>query len=140
MNQPSKLSLPIEFGNAGAIDTHGSGWFIGFSDWSKLEPHNLRYMPRDSQLSGLCVKWFAHSAGDPDGEEKPISTGRTMSVLISDQSDFRIDFSSDPKFSLDATETFRLQFKGDFVIWGAGVFHRTFGRQASTIMTIRWET
>jgi hypothetical protein len=139
MSQPSKLILPVEFGNAGAIDTQESGWFIGFSSWSKLEPHNLRYMPNDMQSNGLCVKWFSHSAGDPAGEEKPLSTGRTMSVLISDQTDFRIDFSFDPKFPVGATETYRLQYQGDFIIWGAGVFHRAFGQRASTIMTICWE-
>jgi hypothetical protein len=135
----SKLNLPVEFGNAGAMDTHGSGWFMGFSDWSKNEPHHLRHMPKDTMSSCLCVKWFAHEAGDPNGQEKPVSSGRTISVLVSDESDFRIDFCFDSSFDPESTLSYQLSRKGDFVIWGAGVYHRAFGQQASTIMSIRWE-
>jgi len=24
----------VEFGNAGGLDTRGTGWFVGFSDWT----------------------------------------------------------------------------------------------------------
>ena len=27
--------LDVEAGNASELDTHGSGWFIGFSDWAR---------------------------------------------------------------------------------------------------------
>jgi hypothetical protein len=89
--------------------------------------------------SGLCVKWFNHSVGDPCGQEKPISSGRSISILVSDNSDFQIDFSADAQFPIGRTLTYRLQRKGDFAIWGANVFHRAFGHRAATIMTIRWE-
>jgi hypothetical protein len=136
----SKLDLPVEFGNTETTDTHGSGWFIGFSDWSKHEPHHLRHIPNDAIGSGLCVKWFAHKAGDPKGQDKPVSSGRTISILVSEESDFRIEFCFDSSFEPEITLSYRLQRKGDFVIWGAGVYHRAFGHQASTIMSLRWET
>jgi len=30
--------VDVEFGNAGDIDTNGTGWFIGFSEWAKGVP------------------------------------------------------------------------------------------------------
>ncbi len=27
--------MDLEFGNAGSIDTRGTGWFVGFSDWTR---------------------------------------------------------------------------------------------------------
>lgn len=131
--------LPVEFGNAGSLDTNGTGWIIGFSHWSKCEPYDLRHIPGGALSAGLCVKWFSHLAGDPNGQDKPVSTGRTMSVLVSDLSDFRIDFSADSTFPTNATMTHRLQRTGDYVIWGPGVYHRAFGLKAATIMTVRWE-
>ena len=62
-----------------------------------------------------------------------------MSVLVSDLSDFSIDFSADSTFPKNATITYRLQRMGDYVIWGSGVYHRAFGLKAATIMTVRWE-
>ncbi len=131
--------LPLEFGNAGAVDTEGTGWFVGFSDWSKLSPHDLRHMPAGQSSTGLCVKWLAHAAGDPDGQEKPISTGRTISILVSARGEFRLDFSSDPAFPVGGTVTHSLRREGDYAIWGPGIYHRAFGVEASTILSIRWE-
>ena len=86
--------MNVEFGNAGSIDTNETGWFIGFSEWMKSEPHNLRFIPRDLSLNSMCVKWGIHTAGSPNGEEKPISEGRTISILVSEQGKFRLNFDS----------------------------------------------
>jgi hypothetical protein len=51
------LPMEIEFGNAGEVETNGTGWFIGFSPWSKTEASALRHMPADLEATGLCVKW-----------------------------------------------------------------------------------
>ena len=132
-------ALPVEFGNAGSVATAGTGWFIGFSDWTKSKPHDLRHMPRDVLSSNLCLKWYVHPAGDPNGQDKPLSSGRTVSMLVSEQSRFQLDFSADPSFAADATTTYWLRRAGDYVIWGAGLYHRAFGREPATILTVRWE-
>lgn len=139
MIQPPQLDLPIESGNAGSLDTNQTGWMIGFSGWSQREPHNLRHLPFETLSQGLCVKWFSHSAGDPNGEEKPVSTGRTISILVSESSHFRIEFSDEPTFPPARTQVHTLQRMGDFVIWGSGLHHRAFGLRPATILTIRWE-
>jgi hypothetical protein len=129
--------LELEFGNAGEVDTQGGGWFIGFSPWTR-SACGLRHMPQETLASGLCVKWFAHEAGDPNGEAKPISQGRTMSILVGADSEFRIDFSPHAGFDADRTVSHTLRRSGDFVIWGAGIHHRACGVQAASILTIRW--
>jgi len=132
-------ALPIEFGNLEDLDTNGTGWFIGFSDWCKHGADDLRYSSDKGVSSGLCVKWFSHSAGDPAGQNKPISTGRTMSILISNLSEFRLDFSFDTHFPLNSTVSKTLKHMGDYAIWGPGIFHRAYGMKPATIITIRWE-
>jgi hypothetical protein len=139
MNQPPKSQMPVEFGNAEQLDTNRTGWMLGFSDWSKDGGHNLRHMPVSASSVGLCAKWFSHQAGDPNGQEKPLSTGRTMSILISEHSEFRIDFSADPSFPAEKTLTHVLRARGDFAIWGEGLYHRAFGLKAAIVMTLRWE-
>lgn len=129
--------MELEFGNAAEVDTEGSGWFIGFSSWAR-SACGLRHMPQEALASGLCVKWFAHEAGDPEGEAKPISQGRTMSILVGADSEFRIDFSPHAGFDLDTMVSHTLRRRGDFVIWGEGIHHRAYGLQAATILTIRW--
>jgi hypothetical protein len=129
--------MELEFGNAGDIDTQGSGWFIGFSPWTRSDS-GLRHVPQEALASGLCVKWFAHEAGDPNGEVKPVSQGRTMSMLVGADSKFRIEFSLHPNFDAGTTASHTLRRIGDFVIWGAGIHHRAYGLQAATILTIRW--
>lgn len=131
--------LPVEFGRADDLDTRGTGWMIGYSDWARQAPHDLRFMPRDAASTGLCVKWFRHPAGDPSGQDKPLSTGRTMSMLVSGRSEFRIEFSHDPAFPPARTVSHTLREHGDFVVWGPGVYHRAFGVEAATILTVRWE-
>ena len=99
MQHPDAPGLPVEFGNAGAVDTQGTGWFVGYSDWCKTGTHQLRHVDMDSAARGPLVKWFAHPPGDPAGQVKPLSTGRTVSVLVSEGGEFRIDFCADPVFS-----------------------------------------
>lgn len=139
MNPGPLLSLPVEYGNAEDIDTNETGWMIGFSDWSIEEPHNLRHMPVGTSSNAICLKWFNHAKGDPNGQDKPLSVGRTMSMLVSERSEFRLEFSVDPRFPAEGTQAHTLKRKGDFVIWGPGIYHRAYGLKSATIMTIRWE-
>jgi hypothetical protein len=138
---PVSLSLlreRVEFGNAGTLDTHGTGWFVGFSDWTRSALGDLRHVAAGAPTAGLCIKWFAHAAGDPNGEAKPISEGRSLSVLVSPASEFRIEFSSTADFAPEATISHTLRRQGDFVVWGEGVHHRAFGMEAACVMTVRW--
>lgn len=132
------LAEHIEFGNAGRVDTAGTGWFIGFSEWTTSNGLKLRHVPTDEESKGLCVKWFMHPAGDPSGQAKPLSEGRTMSILVGAQSEFRLEFSQSQDFAPESTVVYTLREPGDFVIWGAGVFHRAFGIQPASILTVRW--
>ena len=137
--QPPPSALPVEFGNAGDVDTHGTGWFIGFSDWTRHPDPMLRHVPAGADTRGLCVKWFAHPAGHPAGEAKPVSEGRTMSMLVGAPGEFRIEFCALPGFDDGAVQSHTLRRNGDFAIWGAGVWHRAFGVLPTTILTIRWQ-
>lgn len=134
---PAADSLQVESGNAGTLDTHGSGWFIGFGDWAR-SASGLRHMPADALAQGLCVKWFWHPAGDPNGEAKPLSEGRTMSILVGPPSDFRIEVSAEPGFPPEATRVIHLRETSDFAAWGPGLHHRAFGLQPAGIQTLRW--
>lgn len=80
MSSQSLLTRNVEFGNASDVDTDGTGWFVGFSEWAKGSSTELRYVAAGESAAGLCVKWFVHPAGDPQGEAKPLSEGRTMSI------------------------------------------------------------
>ncbi len=131
--------MNVEFGNAGQLDTNGSGWFIGFSDWAKSEPGLLRFLPQERELSGLCVKWKLHQQGDPNGEPKPVSSGKTISIMVGHPGSFKLEFCDSPSFLPSESVSFTLAEVGDFVIWGEGVYHRAFGLAASCILTIRWE-
>lgn len=132
----------VEFGNAGEVDTQGTGWFIGFSDWARQPQQQgapLRHMPIDTASTGLCVKWFMHPAGQPNGEAKPLSEGRTISMLAGEAGEFRLEFSRSASFEAGRTLTQVLRRQGDFAIWGPGIFHRAFAVQPSCILTIRWQ-
>ena len=127
-------TIDVEFGNAGKADTQATGWFIGFSEWAT----GLRHMPIEDLSSGLCVKWFEHAAGHPNGDAKPLSEGRTISMLVGASSEFKIQCSLDASFPEDKTVTHVLRKTGDYVIWGPGIYHRTFGIKQATILTLRW--
>lgn len=133
--------MDIEFGNAGTLETDQTGWFIGFSQWAKsreAQAANLRYMPKDSLLHTLHVKWMAHSANDNRGTQKPPSQGRTISMLVSENGSFRIHFAPNDQFDEAELIEYRLSAHGDFVIWGENIHHRWFVDEACTIMTLRW--
>jgi hypothetical protein len=139
MPTPLVLALPVEFGNAETTETSGTGWFIGFGAWAKNGNSELRYIPQELGSQGLCMKWYVHPAGHPNGEDKPLSTGRTVSILVSARSHFELEFSRTANFDPDSTASHTLRKVGDFAIWGPGVYHRAFGRQEATIVTLRWE-
>jgi hypothetical protein len=133
--------MDIEFANASTLDTNNTGWFIGFSDWVKAtlaDGVDLRFMPKEALARTIHVKWMNHPAGDPRGTEKPPSEGRTISILVSEQGRFRIEFSPDGDFESEKAVRHTLQKHGDFVIWGEQIHHRWFVDEACTILTIRW--
>jgi hypothetical protein len=129
--------MNVEFGNASAVDTRDTGWVVGFSDWSK-SASGLRYIPRDTDVRSLCIKWYLHQPGDPNGTGKPVSEGRTFSILAGTAGEFRIDFSETPAFDPASTITHVLREPGDFLIWGDGVYHRWSCVKPSCILTVRW--
>jgi hypothetical protein len=131
-------TLDVEFGNAGTAATQGTGWFVGFSDWARGGGANLRFMPADALSRGLCVKWFDHPAGHPNGEAKPLSEGRTLCLLVGAGGEFRIDCSLDAGFAPERTLTRVLRHSGDYIAWGPGLHHRAFGLARTTMLTIRW--
>ncbi|WP_221028920.1 hypothetical protein [Actomonas aquatica] len=131
------MTLEIETGNLGEVPTSGTGWAVGFSPWTDT-PGSLRHVPADTAVRGLCLKWKTHQAGDPQGINKPVSSGRTLSVLVSAESRFRIEFASDAAFTQDVSAVV-LKRAGDFVAWGAGVHHRWEAQTGCTMMTLRWE-
>ncbi len=130
-----RLGMDIEFGNAGEVPTEGTGWFIGFSSWAA----GLRQMPQQQATTGLCVKWFAHTPGNPNGEPKPVSEGRTISVVVGEPGEFRIEFSRTAAFLPGDTVVYVLRRVGDFAAWGSGVYHRAFCVRATSLLTVRWQ-
>jgi hypothetical protein len=133
--------MDIEFGDANALDTQGTGWFVGFSPWVQTPDrgtHSLRYMREATASRGLCVKWMRHPAGDPRGAAKPVSVGRTLSIFASDSGRFCIDFSERIDFPAGHTESFVLDRPGLFCVWGPGLFHRYAVEADCTILTVRW--
>jgi len=133
--------MDVEFNNVANLDTGGTGWFIGFSDWASARlpgVSDLRYMPAELRSHSLCMKWMTHPAGDPRGVAKPPSMGRTLSVMVSDAGRFRLQFARDQKFSKGQMRCYTLRRQGDFVIWGENLHHRWQVEEACTILTLRW--
>jgi len=140
------FAVEIESGNTASVDTQGTGWFIGFSEWTRNAPSDghhhpaadLRFMPRETQAQSLQVKWMVHPVGDPRGESKPISNGRTISILVSETGRFHLEFAPDAGFDPARVERHLLRRHGDFLIWGAGLHHRWWVEETCTILTLRW--
>jgi len=133
--------MDVEFNNAGKVDTNETGWFVGFSEWAKANlpgGANLRYMSRHSLSHTLCVKWMDHKVTDPNGSGKPVSDGRAISILVSENGRFRVEFSDHPNFPAGQTVKHTLQNHGDFVIWGDHLYHQWFVDEPCSIVTIRW--
>jgi hypothetical protein len=135
-----RKDVDIEFNDVSGIDTNGTGWVLGFGEWLNTGDAGqaLRYMPRDARSHSLCMKWMHHRKGDPLGTGKPVSEGRTMSILVSEAGRFRVQFSDDPHFSEDTLVEHVLQRHGQFSAWGAGLYHRWFVDEDCTILTLRW--
>lgn len=125
-------------GNAHDADTHGTGWMLGFSEHARRTESDLLYVPRELPLAGLCLKWFEHADGHDSGDGKPLSVGRTISFLVSEGSVFRIEFCEFADFASGPVHTALLQRHGDFVIWGAALYHRWHCVKRSTVLTVRW--
>lgn len=133
--------MDIEFGNVGSLNTNGTGWFVGFSDWTKANVDgvpDLRFMAKDAVAQTIQAKWMVHPANDDRGTAKPPSEGRTLAILVSESGCFRLEFSLNETFPPEQTRLYILQNHGDFIIWGKNIYHRWFVDRACTILTFRW--
>lgn len=140
--------MDIEAGNAGSLDTGGTGWFVGSGPWTHhelssgisgpLQGAALRFMPRGEVARDVQIKWMVHPAGDPRGDAKPPSVGRTISLLVSEKGRFRLEFSCRREFPPSGRIVHTLRRHGDFVIWGPDLHHRWRVEEACTILTVRW--
>lgn len=132
--------MDIETGNAGEVFTAGTGWIVGFSDWTRSLPADLRHVPPQAGLRALAVKWMFHPRGDTRGSvpSKPISVGRSMNIMASDGGVLRLQFSAEPEFPPARTVEKVLRRHGDFCAWGANLYHRAYFDADCTILTVRW--
>jgi hypothetical protein len=133
--------MNIEFGNVKELNTNDTGWFIGFSDWTKANIKgvtDLRYVPKNSLAHTIHVKWMQHSVNDLPSAAKPPSEGRSISILVSEKGKYHMEFSSDDKFSKTKTVKHTLKEHGDFVIWGEDIYHRSSVKEDCIVLTIRW--
>jgi len=128
--------MNIDTGNAYDQDTCGTGWFVGFSEWTRASTDGLRHVPKGEAVSGLSMKWFDHPPGQ-EGHAKPVSEGRTLSILVNEGGEFEIDFCVSADFSGEV-RTVRLARPGDFAAWGVGLFHRWRCVRRATVATVRW--
>jgi hypothetical protein len=128
--------MNIDTGNAYDQDTGGTGWFVGFSEWTLASTGGLRHVPQGEAISGFSMKWFDHPPGQ-EGNAKPVSEGRTLSILVNEGGEFEIDFCAAADFSQEV-RTVRLARPGDFAAWGAGIFHRWRCVRRATVATVRW--
>ena len=121
-----------EWGNAAAAGTADRHWVVGFSDLLKTAP--LRHVPADSKATGVCLKWGLHPAGDPGGRDKPVSTGRTISLLANAGGLFRLRLwrGDGPVTTVTFDEP------GDFAAWGEGISHEWDVLADATVVTLRW--
>lgn len=129
--------MDIDSGNAHEVQTQGGGWFIGFGDWTRASVAGLRHVPANEPVRGLCVKWYHHPAGHESGNGKPVSEGRTVSALVTEGGEFELEFCTSPAFDGDVRR-FVLGREGDYVAWGAGLYHRWRCVKPATIATVRW--
>jgi hypothetical protein len=66
---------------------------------------------------------------------KPLSTGRTLSVLVNEGGRFVLTFRK----AGGVPTTVVLDTPGDFAVWGEGVSHEWEVPAPSTVMTVRWK-
>ncbi|MFM9047453.1 MAG: hypothetical protein ACKOOH_07320 [Cyanobium sp.] len=131
----------LELGNAWALRSPGelhTNWVVG--DHGGIPEWSLRFLrhggnPHGPQLvEDMALKWFLHSPSDPPewGEGKPISTGRSLSLLAG-AGGFEL------RFQRGALERIvLLENPGDFALWGPGLAHQWRVLTPSTVISLRW--
>jgi hypothetical protein len=132
----------LDYGNAWALRSPlqpSSNWFVG--DHPAIPPNSLRFLRHGEpgnragdMLCDLAVKWFEHQPSDEPswGEDKPLSTGRTLSLLAGPGA-FELCFRRGERRC-----RLVLDQPGDFALWGEGLEHSWRVLQASTVLTVRW--
>jgi hypothetical protein len=140
----------LEVGNAWTLrpaEALHTNWVVG--DHPAIPEASLRFLrhgghPEGAQVvEGLALKWFAHSPADPPewGEGKPLSTGRTVSLLAGAGA-FELWFARRGEAGGSdgsAEVSVLLEEPGDFALWGPGLTHRWRVWQPSLVVTLRWE-
>jgi hypothetical protein len=132
----------LELGNAWALrspEAPHTNWLVG--DHGGIPVDSLRFLRHGGPAAGadgvedLALKWFAHSPGDPPewGQGKPISSGRTLSLLAGAGA-FELWFRRG-----DREAGVVLEEPGDFALWGPGLHHGWRVQRPSLVVTLRWE-
>jgi hypothetical protein len=132
----------LEVGNAWALRPQAqphTNWVVG--DHAGIPAESLRFLRHGGHPAGgqgvenMALKWFAHAPTDPRewGEGKPISTGRTLSLLAGEGA-FELWFRHGER---DARVL--LEEPGDYALWGPGIAHSWRVRKPSLVVTLRWE-
>jgi hypothetical protein len=132
----------LDYGNAWALRSPlqpSSNWFVG--DHPAIPPQSLRFLRHGDpggqtgeRLCNLAVKWFEHQPSDDPrwGEAKPLSSGRTLSLLAGPGA-FELWFRQGDRHCRLVLDT-----PGDFALWGEGLEHSWRALQPSTVLTVRW--
>ncbi len=132
----------VEVGNAWALrdpQAPHTNWLVGDHPGIPVESVRLlRHLghPEGAEaVSNLAVKWFVHDPADPPewGERKPLSTGRTLSLLASAGA-FELCFRRGEDEAVVVLEE-----PGDFALWGPGLVHSWRVLRPSVVITVRWE-
>lgn len=141
----------LEHGNAWALrrpEQPSTNWVVG--DHAAIPLDSLRFVGHGppgqgagdgsgdgaaARLEGLAIKWFQHTPQDDPGwgQGKPISVGRTLSLLAGPGA-FELSFRRGGRRC-----TLVLEQPGDFAIWGEGLEHRWRALEPSTVLTVRWQ-
>ena len=131
----------LETGNAWSLRSPAAphtNWVVG--DHPAIPLDSLRFLRHGGNPAGaqavedLALKWFAHSPADPPewGQGKPISTGRTLSLLAG-RGAFELWFGRG-----EEEARLILEEPGDFALWGPGLAHSWRVREPSLVVTLRW--
>lgn len=132
----------LELGNAWALRDPlqpATNWLVG--DHPAIPAGSLRLVPQarpedpaTERLQHLALKWFEHQSSDDPawGEDKPISTGRTLSLLAGGGT-FELQFRRGAQAC-----TVLLEQPGDFALWGEGLGHRWRALAPCTVISLRW--
>lgn len=131
----------VDYGNAWDLRSSEhphTNWILG--DHPGISANSLRFLRHHTHPNGpervedLALKWFVHDPADPPawGEIKPLSTGRSLSLLAGDGA-FELHFQREGQ-----ELRLLLERAGDFALWGPGVAHRWRVLKPSTVMTLRW--